>query len=505
MRNKKLIRILAIVLAVLLAGGVVVGALISALSEEQTPVGSRARSQCALTMEYLADEQALHITQRLVYVNPSDRALESVLFYAAGNQFRRESALMYDAGDLEAVFFAGYAPAGIDLRDVRCDGKPTDFGFQGEGEQYLRVACDAAPNAACTFEFDYYLLLMRCGAFQGVGDTDVRLSAFCFVPGVYDAARGEFAIKRPLAHTRWLDCDAADYDVSLTLPRGWTPAGTGAIAAEGEADGVVTWRMTAQNVRDFAVSFGRRWRVRERETASGVTVRVLTNARGAGDRVLDVAVDAIERCEAWFGRFPVRRLDIAQSDYPLGAMNFPGAAWLSGRLFESGNADEMAHRVRFCVAQQYFGLSAYVEPVADAWLSDSVCEYVAYLLQEAAEGHDRFLAAINRDWVSALQQTVPGGLRVTSDAALFDEASYDVVVRRRGAVVLHELRDAMGLDGLLAGLRNYYQMGMDGHTLTEMELVAAMDDASGGSWEAFLTDWVFNVGEYANQYIDWFE
>ena len=94
---------------------------------------------------------------------------------------------------------------------------------------------------------------------------------------------------------------------------------------------------------------------------------------------------------------------------------------------------------------------------------------------------------------------------MTSDAALFDERSYDIVVRRRGAVVLHELREAMGLEALLAGLANFYRMGGEKDVLTEMDFVAALDAADGGSWEDFLTDWVFNVGDYVNQTIDWFE
>lgn len=504
MRNKKLIRFLAILLAVLLVGGVVFSAVVSALAEEPTPVGVAPRSQYALSMEYMPDEQALHITQRLIYTNPADHPLEAVVFYAAGNMFRRESALMYENDDLEAVFFAGYAPAGIDLRKVRVDGEDTDYGFQGENELYLRVACDLATGESCAFEFDYYLLLMRCGAFQGAGDTDVRLSAFCFVPGVYDDQYGEFDLKRPLVHTRWLDTGAADYEATLTLPAGYELAGTGEIERLEAADNAVTWRVSAENVRDFALSFGRRWRIYEAQTASGMRVRLLTNARGAASRTLALAVRAIEQCEDWFGPFPAKRLDIAQSDYPLGALGFPRAIWVSGDLLSPKSADALAHSLRFCIAQQYFGLSAWVEPSADAWLSDSVSEYVAYLLQEAAEGHDKFLAAINRDWVSALQQTVPGGLRVTSDAALFDARDYDLVVLKRGAVVLHELRDAMGLDSLIQGLRNFYDMGASGATLTEMDFVAAMD-ATGGSWEDFLTDWVFNVGEYANQIIDWFE
>ena len=505
MRNKKLIRIIAIVLAVLLVGGVVVGALFSAFAEQPLAAETVGRHQCELTMEYLEDEQALRVAQRLVYFNATGRRLQAVLFYAAGNMFRRQSALMYETKDLEAFFFAGYAPAGIDLRAVRCDGEAVDYGFQGENEIWLRANCDVEPGGRCVFEFDYYLLLMRCGAFQGVGDTDVRLSAFCFVPGVYDAGTGQFNMKRPLAHARWLYCEAADYRAELTLPRGFLLCATGKAEPISESEGRAVWRVEAENVRDFALSFGRRWRDEARVCASGVRVRALTNVRGAAGRMLDVAVKAVEQCEAWFGSFPVRELVLAQSEWPLGEQVFTGVAWLSRDLLSAGRSEELAQRVRCAVAQQYFGLSAYVEPSADAWLSDSVSEYVACLLLEAEAGRERFLAYVNRDWVSALGQTVPGGLRITSDAALFDADTYDLVVRQRGAVVMHELRLAMGLDGFLEGLRTFYEMGAEGRTLTERDFVDALDRASGKSWEAFLTDWLFNVGDYVSQEMDWYE
>ena len=234
-----------------------------------------------------------------------------------------------------------------------------------------------------------------------------------------------------------------------------------------------------------------------RVTASGVRVRVFSGMRSAG-RTADRAVRAIEQCEAWFGEYPVRELDIAQTDYPLGALNQPGLILLPASLM--GSAGEMA--LRFCVAQQVFGLSACAEPSRDAWLSDSVSHYIAYLMLEDERGHDAFLNAINRDWVSALQFTIPGRLSVTSDAALFNASNYDMVVLRRGAVVLHELRQAMGLEDLLDGLRRFYDLGKTGRTLTEMDLVDCLDAASGRSWEDFLTDWVFNVGDYVNQPID---
>ena len=107
--------------------------------------------------------------------------------------------------------------------------------------------------------------------------------------------------------------------------------------------------------------------------------------------------------------------------------------------------------------------------------------------------------------VPALQLTIPGGLVVTSDAALFTSSEYDIVVRDRGAAVFHELRTAMGREELIAGLRAFYALGQQTDVLTEMDLVRCLDETSGGSWEKFLTDWVFNVGDYVNQTIDWLD
>ena len=497
-KNKKLIRVLAIALALLLAGGVVFSALFSSLAE------GAGRDRYEISAEYMPDEQALRVEQRLIYTNRTADRLDAVCFYAAGNLFRRQAALSDDAGELAALFPAGYAPGGIDLRAVRFDGADADYGFQGEAEATLRVACDLAPGQTGTFEFRYYLLLTRCAAFQGVGDTDVRLSAFYFLPGAYDETYGEFRLNAPLSFTRWLHTGAADYDVTLAIPENCALAAAGEEELLKTENGVSTWRVRAQKAREFAFSLGKRWREAARETASGVRVRALIRTRGAGGRILDAAVRAVERCEAWFGSFPVRQLDICQSDYPLDAMSFPGAIWLPSALVESGG-EALEKALRVCVARQVFGLDACAEPSADAWLSDSVSEYIAYLMLEADEGRDAFLRAANRDWVDALQLTIPGGLTVTSDARLFDRYSYDIVVRVRGAVVMHELRLAMGLEPFLAGLRTFREMGADGRTLTEMDFVHAMDAASGGDWEAFLTDWVFNVGDYVNQSIDWFE
>ncbi len=503
MMNKRLVRILAIILVILLAGGAVVGALFSAFAFAEDAPGLPLSAQ-QMTVEYLEEEQALHISQRLDYVNRTGAALEAVVFYAAGNMFRRQDALMYEDDDLAAVFPNGFNPGGVDLRDVRFNGAPADYGFQGNDEIFLRVACQVPPGGSGRFEFEYYLLLTDCNAFMGVGATDVRAGAFYFAPGVFDEYRGEFVMKRPIAHARWMYCEAADFDVTLTLPDQWLPAAVGVPEKLDSAEGRTRWRFRADGVREFSLCFSKRWREASRETG-GVDIHAFASPRGGGKRLADAAAGAVAHCEDWLGAFPLERLDVVQSEYPLGALNYPGLIWVPAELLQPGREAGLDMAVRFCVAQQYIGLSACPEPSADAWLSDSVCEYLAYLMLEADDGHDAFLKAVNRDWVSALQLTVPGGLNIASDAALFTADEYGIVVLTRGAVAMHELREAMGPDDLLKGFAEFYRMGGTERTLTEMDFVAALNQASGGDWEKYLTDLVFNIGEYVNQTIDWFE
>lgn len=500
MKNRKLVRVLAIALAVLLAGGTVASALFSALAEDGA--AQLERDHYEIEIVYMEEQQALHVTQRLVYHNRQAFSLDRVAFSAAGNLYRRESALPYDADALAEAFPEGYVPSGIELIRVEFNGTDADWGYLDANETALRAACDLAPGESGEFLFEYYLLLSRNCSMLGEYRTDVRLSGFYFAPGLVNETDEEFVVNAPVSFTRWLLTTAADYEVTLQIPENYLPAATGAETLEGTRERVSTWRFEAENVREFALSFGKRWRESTAQTASGVTVRLLSNRRDDAG-ALEAAVEAIELYEEWLGAFPLEQIDIAQSDAASGALNFPGAVWLPESLFDS--REDMKQAIRFCMAQQYVGMRAYAEPVADAWLSDAPCEYLALLATEALEGYDAFLAALNDAVLDALHITIPGGLTITTSADLFTADEYALIVRGRGAAVMHELRLAMGREEWIAGIRQFYEMGLDNRLLGEMDFVEAFDQATGGDWETFLTDWLFNIDDYIDQQIDFYE
>ena len=497
-KQQRVVRAIAIILAILLAGSALVSAIISlAYAEEAAP----AANEMTLTMEYLEEAQALRTSQRLVYVNASNRTLDRVIFYAPANLFRRQSALPYDGDQLLDALPAGYLPGGMELTGVTADGEAVDYGFQGEDEMFLRVSCELAPGESCAFEFEYYLLLTENAAFLGVSDDGWRLSGFYFAPASLDEA-GEFILNPPLSFTGYADCPPMNVRAAISLPDSFLLAATGTETRESGENHMYQWSISAENVRDLAIAFGKRYRESVREEG-GVALRCLTNVRSAADDVLKTAAAAVAACEEWFGPFPYAQLDFVQADCAAGSLGHSGCLWLSEALMRDKAARN--HAIRTFVAQQYFGRRTGGRPSSDAWLSDSVSEFLGYLLLEEADGHAAYLAALNKNLVASLQLTIPGGLNVTSDASLFTANEYQIIVRDRGAAVFHELYTAMSRDDLLAGLRLFYEKGLATDPLTEMDLVNALDEASGGSWEAFLTDWVFNIGDYVNQSIDWLD
>lgn len=497
-KQKRLVRMIAIILAALLVFSAVISAVISFAYAEEAPA-----NQYTLTMEYMNEEQALRMSQRLVYSNGSGIALDRVVFYAPANMFRRQNALFYESASLAAAFPNGYVPGGIELTSVCVNGQETDWGYQGTDETFLRAACSLQPGESCVFEFEYYLLLTGNGAFLGVSEGECRLSDFYFIPASTDT-NGEFILNMSTAYTRYIDTPAASFIASITLPEDMTVSATGMESYTENNDKTRSWTVQADHVRDFSMVFSRNLKESAASTASGVEIRLRTGVKKASAQVLETAVRAIETCERWFGPMPFRQIDIVQTGYRPGPLPHSACLWLPEQLLKEGGRS-LDHAIRFFIAQQYFGRSAWAHPGSDAWLSDSVSEFLAYLMLEEQKGHDAYLSALNGDLVDALQLTIPGGLVVSSDASLFTEYEYEIVVRQRGAVVFHELYTAMGRENLLAALRLFYEKGLAVDVLTEMDLVNALEDASGKSWKNYLTDWVFNVGDYVNQDIFWLD
>lgn len=448
-----------------------------------------AENSYRMSAVYLENEQALSVSLDFVYVNETGQALDSVIFNVYANVFRRESTLPYDNATLTEAFPYGYAPSGIEFTDVRFNGELARYRFLGSGECYLSVRSNLPEGEKGLFHFEYTLLLSKNRAFQGCGE-DVRLTLF--YPGVcvWD---GGFVMEPTSRAAAFLYADKASFEVSLYLPDGYEIAcGADARRASSE-DGYRLYELHLNDANELALAASRRYYTYEQQLPSGSLICVKGNRRALCKEALVEAAEAAELYEAWFGPLPFGKVEIAFADI-CRDLSLPGLILLDGSVDEWD-----ALRIGDLLAQQYFGCAVTSDPQLDPFLRYGTSCYAALLQLKAARGEEAFVNALTDTIEPALKMTVPGSLTPDSSLSRFTTVyDFDVVVRRRGAAVLHEICLVMGEDAFLAGLKQYINDNRAGQSNIE-RFVAALDAHASHTIGNALIAWLMTIDEYVQQ------
>lgn len=489
--------------AIFLVLALLLGMVISAIPAFAGPARPDPKDKFEMEIQMLEDEQALHVVQRLTYHNRTGTDLESVMFNLYANIYRRQESAPFEGANLESCYPDGFAPGGLDMQRVEVNGQTAEWAVQGDYEIFMRVECPLEDGDSAEFTFEYYVLLPACTGRFGVGDMDWRITNFYPVPAVY--LLGDFQLEPYSAIGEPFFSEIADYSVTLDAPDTYLVASSG-LATPGESEnGRRTWTIEGQDLRELDMVISRKYTETTRQSGSGVQLYAYGNGTSASNRALEAADRAFGFFTEKLGESGLTRFTVAESGYYRDQMAKPGLAVISEELFERGQAEDLEYQVVNAVALQWtrflVGSDASLEP----WLSESMANYLTLLYYEETYGHDRFLEELNEQVLDSLRVTVPGNLTVDSAAERFNSQSeYDMIILGRGAAVFHELKGAMGGEAFWAALKRYFQDNAGG-IVSIADFAAALNEGAEHTWDDFLMNQLYNIGDYVNQRIEWYE
>ena len=121
------------------------------------------------------------------------------------------------------------------------------------------------------------------------------------------------------------------------------------------------------------------------------------------------------------------------------------------------------------------------------WMVEGFAEAASLVATEAVYGHDALVRRLAAETFDPAQQQALAGLSVIDNAA--DAPGARATIYRKGGYVAFMLRQVLGNDTYVAGLRQF----LDRHryqTATLTDLQQALQDASGTDLQPFLNDWV---------------
>ena len=487
-RRKTWARIMALVLAGLLVAGIIASTVITADAE-----GTQTEYSMTLSID---DESMLSgVSQRVFYTNSTGRELEYVMFNLYANVLRRSSGIPVE--DWDSAFPDGFAPGGVVFSSVTVNGEKAEWALSGDNEQCLRVACHLKEGEQCEFGFEYYILMSDNAWLLGAGKNDWRLTNFYPSVCVYDSTLRDFMLNSWTAVTDPLIADCAKFSVTVAAKSGYTPAAAGNIAVTGSENGITFWHIDAENLRSLSLVL----RKNANTVRNGAVTASADRSNDAkmlldmGKRIYDAYAEMLGGCE--------RELYIVQSDTSEEMTVSGGVVQVNAKLLKDRDALEDA--LARGIATLWFGETVGCNTEYEPWLRDALCAYLPLLYFERSEGYDGYLKRLNDRVLASLQITLPGGLTVDSDAGRFTSRSeYELACVDRGCAVLHEMRDLMGRDTFIEGLRRYIEDNR--YRIASVEQFAgAFNEVTGERWDEYIVGQLHTISDYVDQRMEWYE
>ncbi|MEU0005485.1 M1 family metallopeptidase [Streptomyces sp. NPDC006314] len=410
----------------------------------------------------------------------------------------------YHVGHYDLTLRYGTAAGHLDGKAVltaRATQKLTRFDLDLKGLEVTSVTVD---RRAAAFRRDGQELVvtprhsLRAGqefrvtvAYHGTPKpvTDPDGSADGWIP----TDDGAFVAGEPQGAMTWFPAnnhpkDKSSYDFTITVPKGRTAVANGVLLGQRTAHGRTTfrWRETQPMAAYLATATIGRFNVERYTTRDGIQVYNAVDAREA--RAAAPVLKKLPSVLAWesklFGPYPFRAagaiVDHAPSvGYALETQTRPvydSAPSLSTLVHES--------------AHQWFGDSVSLTAWKDIWLNEGFATYAEWLYAEQHGGDSaqkRFDALYARPAGNALWAYPPGD--PGSGKYIFGTPVY-----ARGAMTLHELRNAVGDRDFFRILRTWAAEHRGGHGTTA-QFVRLAEQKSGKQLDGLFHTWLYAKGK----------
>jgi hypothetical protein len=451
------------------------------------------------TIDAALDVAASRLTGResVVYLNRSPDTLRAIAVYLRQNVFAAESPRRSTVPITGGVTLSNVAVAG---RRLTASSDTTRAGYQVDGTvMWIRLPAPVLPGDSARLAFAWSFTPPPTPSDGREGrDGHVFFLGYWYPEiAVYDDVNGW--VTDPYLNGAEFYMDPADYDVRLTVPRGWVVGATGVLAdssvytartrarlAEARTTGRVVrvltpgadaaaalaagparavWHFTAPNVRDFSwgTSDQYAWDATRALVDSGRdTVAInsffrLTSRAAAwplgGARFTR---DAIEQMSNWLWPYPWPQMTSMEGVIQGGGMEYPMMTLMQSWADTLSLAGDLMHET----GHMWFPMQVGSNETRHPWMDEGLTQFDVAQCMRVLYGEPRRGGRPNDSepgqrslYLGALRQGLDEPLMRWGDLSSSD--LYFITYYDKTAQVLAALRGVMGADTFHRALREY--------------------------------------------------
>ncbi|MDE6293581.1 MAG: M1 family metallopeptidase [Clostridiales bacterium] len=440
----------------------------------------------------LSADNILTATVTCDYVNNTDVPLSELWFHLYPNAYREGSKYCPVPNDrITEAYPSGRSYSVMKIDSVAVGGKAKEVTVGGEDENVLIVALDGKlePTDKASVKIEYSVKLPNVKHRLGYTNKSVNLANFYPIACMYRdgafVADPYYSIGDPF----YSEC--ANYSVTLTVPSNYECACTGEVSGKTEAENTVTYKIGANSVRDFAAVLG------EYEKMSGLSGSTIVNYYYYSDadpeKALNAAIDSLRIFGDKFGAYPYKEYTVVQTGFLQGGMEYPALSMISDAYSGDSKLDIIVHET----AHQWWYGTVGNDEVKYSWLDEAMAEYSTMMFYEYADGYKYTFEGKRADALSAYMlycETYKNNGRgdTTMTRAINEyanETEYSYMIYVKGALMLDDIRNTIGTDKFMTGLKQYYKDNKYGIAQPQ-NLIGAMEKASKRQLKPLFESWL---------------
>lgn len=453
-------------------------------------------NEYSIQVEFNPNEKSLLGREKVVFVNKTKGELKEVYFYLYPNAFRKEETVPFVYAHRDMAYPAGFEPGYIDILSITSKGKKMDYLIAGAADIILKVNLEKPlkPMEKAEFTIDFKVVIPPAEERFGYSTDIFNLGNWYPVAAVCEESGWKIYPYYPIGDPFY--SDIANYTVKITAPREYIIAASGDLVKEETSQDKKTVTFQAKAMRDFAWVTSKKFKIEE-EIVDGITVKSyhLEDHDVMNKVAVSAAVKSIKIFNEVFGKYPYNTYSVVETQFPT-AMEYPGLVFVNRQCYlPKARSEILENYVVHETAHQWWFSAVGNDQIAEAWLDESFAVYSEVIYYEK-EGGERAAKYYYDNYVLGSYERRRNN--INKDEIILKPLyefegwnDYAPLVYRKGAVMLHTLRQEVGDEAFFKILSTYYDK-YKFHIATTRDFIGTVEEITGKKWDAFFDRWLLD-------------
>lgn len=494
--NKKYIRILCVLFSVLIFCLCLPTFSSCSSNENYILKLSKNKNEYNLSVDIDCEKKVVDVKQSVEYINQTEAvSLKSVYFHIYPKAFS-EGVINKPVSTINEnkAYPNGVSYGEVDISKVLVNNNETTIEYINADKDILVVNLSEGllPNKKVNIYFEYSLKLPNIHHRYGYGENSINLGNFYLIACKYDEGEGFFANSYHYNGDPFYS-DIANYTATVSYNENYTLAFTGIKISEKIENGNKTTEIKAQAVRDFALILSDKFKTLS-STINNVKVNYFYYNDTKPEQSLKASVDSISTFSALFSEYPYKELNVCESNFVYGGMEYPNLVFISDNL---DNYEDYIYTIVHEIAHQWwYGLVGNNE-YKYGFLDEGLTEYSTYLFFDKNSDYNMDTREMIKNTTNSylLFVDVYEEVFTTVDTSMLrsldeynTEPEYIYMAYVKGVLMFDNLREIIGEKKFIKSLQIYFNQNK-GKNATPSDLIYAFNKGSGDNLENYFNAW----------------